>query len=139
MKPILILLTMILFLPATYGFAQMGHGMMRDNVHKDMMKQDGMTGTGHMMDHDLMMENMKGVTQNMSTMMSRMTEIIDDMSKADSIMSRDRMHRMSNIMRNVSAEMNRMSWIMDKGSVTDEEMKTMLGRMKEIQKQLSEY
>ncbi len=128
MKRMLIISILILGLVATYSFAQMGHGMMRDEA--------GEMGRSHMMEHGNMMGDMMGITQDMSAMMRDMSEMMGDMSKMSKDMSRDRMHKMSNMMREMCAEMNRMSDIMDKGMATEQEMRTMHNRMMEIQKQI---
>lgn len=141
MKRIFIIISIILCLPATYSFAQMGHGMMRDSQmmgQGPMMDQKDMTGERHMLEHGRMMDNMTGLTQDMSAVMNRMSEVMGNVSGTGRDLSRDNMHRLSNMMRDISSEMNRMSWIMDKGIVTDEEMKAMHDRMTEIQKQIRE-
>lgn len=141
MKRIFIIISIILCLPATYSFAQMGHGMMRDSQmmgQGPMMDQKDMTGERYMLEYGRMMDNMTGLTQDMSAVMNRMSEVMGNVSGTGRDLSRDNMHRLSNMMRDISSEMNRMSWIMDKGTVTDEEMKAMHDRMTEIQKQIRE-
>lgn len=135
MKRIFIIISLILCLPATYSFAQMGHGIMRDS---QMMEQKDMTGERHMLEHGRMMDNMTGLTQDMSAVMNQMSEVMGNVSRTGRDLSKDNMHRLSNMMRDMSSEMNRMSLIMGKGKVTDEEMKAIRNRMMEIQKQISD-
>lgn len=135
MKRIFIIISLILCLPATYSFAQMGHGIMRDS---QMMEQKDMTGEKHMLEHGRMMDNMTGLTQDMSAVMNQVSEVMGNVSRTGRDLSKDNMHRLSNMMRDMSSEMNRMSWIMGKGKVTDEEMKAIRNRMMEIQKQISD-
>ena len=135
MKRIFIIISLILCLPATYSFAQMGHGIMRDS---QMMEQKDMTGEKHMLEHGRMMDNMTGLTQDMSAVMNQVSEVMGNVSGTGRDLSKDNMHRLSNMMRDMSSEMNRMSWIMGKGKVTDEEMKAIRNRMMEIQKQISD-
>ncbi len=140
MKGTLILTIFIIVLTAAPGFAQMGHGMMRDS---QMMGQEGMhgqqgMGSGRMMGHQQMMGNIKGMTRDMSNIMGRVSETMGNLADTGVDASRENMSRMSDLMRDMAAEMNRMSWIMDKGISTEEEIRDIQNRMMKIDRRMNE-
>lgn len=137
MKHVFLILILISGLVATYSFAQMGHGMMRDKTG-EMGHSQMMDDKGHMMEHSKMMDDMMGMTHEMSEIMHDMAEMMGEMSEMSRDMSREKMHKMSNIMRDMCAEMNKMPDMMDKGMATEEEMRMMHNRMMEMQKQMRE-
>jgi len=125
----------ILFaLSCSYGFAQMGHGMMRGGhmMGKEHMKD--MMGEGYMMDHDEMMDMMRGMTRDMTEMMQRMSEIMGRVQPMD----KQRMHQMAEMMRDIASEINRMSFMMDRGNITRDEMDDLKERIGKINSKLKE-
>ena len=127
MRQVTVMAILFFCLTTSYSLAQMGHGMMRDS---QMMQGQDMKSTGQMVEHGQMMDVIKGMTLDMSTMMGKLSGMMDGE------MSREKMHKTSELIRDVAAEMNRMSFMIDKGSVTLEEMKDLQNRVIEIQKQM---
>ncbi len=128
MKQIIVISILLFGLMTSYSLAQMGHGMMRDS---HMMGEQGMTGSGPVMEHGKMIENIQGMTRDMSNMIGQFAGMISQE------MSKERMHKTSEMMRDIAAEMNRVSFMLDRGNVTEEEMKDLENRMIEIQRHMS--
>ena len=128
MRQVMVMVILLFGLTTSYSLAQMGHGMMRDS---QMMGEHGMTGSGQMMEHGKMMGNIKGMTQDISDLMRKMSELMGR------DISRERAHAMSNVVRDMAAEMNRISFMMDSGAATEEEMRDVENRMMEIKKYMS--
>jgi hypothetical protein len=128
MRQVMVMVILLFGLTTSYSLAQMGHGMMRDS---HMMEEHGMTGSGQMMEHGKMMGNIKGMTQDISDLMRKMSELMG------SDISRERAHAMSNVVRDMAVEMNRISFMIDRGSATEEEMIDVQNRMMEIKKYMS--
>lgn len=128
MKNILLINILIIMFMASYSLAQMGHGMMRDG---HMMEEHGMSGSGHMMEHGQMMENIKGMTQDISTHMREISELMGR------DFSTERAHAMADIMRDMATEMNRISFMMESGGATQEEMRDVQNRMREVNHYMS--
>jgi len=129
MKRFFITMALLLIFAPAYGFAQMGHGMMRETpggmMHEHMMGHEGMMG------YENMMGNMTDMINELSGLMSKMSEMMKDMP-------RENMHQISSTMRDTCSEMSRMSEMMDKGAATDEEIKAVHHRIKDLQKRMSE-
>jgi hypothetical protein len=136
MKRILMITVFFSVLAVSSVSAQMGHGMMRDSHMMGqgghMMGEQGVKGSGQMMDHGRMMGNVQGMTRYMSNMMGQLSGMISQ------DMPGERRHKVSEMMRDVAAEMNRLSFIIDRGSATVGEMNDLESRMTELHKHMSE-
>jgi hypothetical protein len=141
MKKLFFITLLLLVIVAENSSAQMGHGMMRsgDMMGKEhMMDQKEMTDRGHMMQHNKMMGDMMGMSQDIAIMMRQMSVVMGNITDVESKMSQGRMQNMSRLMRAIAVEMNVISDIMGKGSATDEEISALQNRMAELQKQVGE-
>jgi copper ion binding protein len=122
---IMLIIALITGIAYAQSIAQMGHGMMRGgNSTKQghMTDREHMSEQGHMMKQDEMMGSMTDLTQNMSSIMHQMTEIMGNSKSTDKMMSGERRYDMANIMKNMSGEMARMSEMMRTGSVSEKEI-----------------
>jgi hypothetical protein len=113
---------------ATAAFAQMGGGMKEGQ--KSGMHQGQMMQHGGMMDHGQMMGGMRGMSNQMSEMMGKISGMMKDMPASN-------MKMMCGVMNDMSHQMMEMSMAMGSGKVSEEAMKKMQGRMMEIQKRIS--
>lgn len=129
MRQTFVILILILGLMTSNSLAQMGHGMMRGS---HMMEEHGMKESDQMIEHGKMMENLKGITRDVSNMMRQLSEIMQE------DIAREKRHITSDIIRDIAAEMNRISFVLERDNITEEEMKDMENRIMEIQNHTSD-
>jgi hypothetical protein len=129
-KAFAISFVMALVLSVTYSFAQMGDGTM-EGQQGGMMEHGRMMEREGMMRHRQMMDDMMGMTNQMSDMMGRLSEMMKHMPP-------DRMMRASELMEDMSHNMMEMSKVMGRGKASYKEMKMLQGRMMKLQKRFSE-
>jgi hypothetical protein len=130
-KAFTISFVMAFILSATYGFAQMGNGMMEGQQGGMMEHGQQMMQHQGMMEHGQMMGDMMGVTHQMSDMMGRLSGMMKDMPH-------DRMMKASELMKDMSHNMMDMSRMMGSGKASYKEMKMLQGKMMKMQRRLSE-
>lgn len=120
---------------SSLGFAQMGSGMKgsqtMDTNHVHTMEHATMMEHGTMMGRDTMMSDMKGMSNQMSEVMGKMSGMIKDMPQGN-------MKMMSDVMKDISNQMMDMSTANSGGKTSAEGKKKMHDRMMEIQKKISE-
>jgi methyl-accepting chemotaxis protein len=132
MRHILITTVLILYLAVSNSFAQMGHGMMRGGHMMGEEHMRGMMEEGQMMDHEEMMSTMTEMTGQITEMMQGVTRMMNQSSPAD----KERMHKLANMIRDLASEMNRISFMMERGDATEEEMKDLQMRIREIKRSM---
>jgi hypothetical protein len=125
MKLLMIPLFMLCFM-ASNGFAQMGHGMMREyGGGEGMMEHEGM------MSRERTADSMTDITRQLSELM------LDLSGKIEGSLP-EKLHGLREIMKDMSDEMNSISKIIEKGTATDDEVKAMRERIARIKQDIAE-
>lgn len=125
MRRIFIVSVLILALSPAFSFAQTGSGMM-EGQRGGMMEHGRMMRHEDMMEHGRMMNDMMRMTNQMSDMMGRLSDVMQSMRYRSMI-------KASELLRDMSRQMMEMSRMMKRGEVSHEEMARLHERMREMQ------
>ncbi len=128
MSKILIIPLFILCFTASNGFAQMGHGMMREYGGGEGMMD-------HMMMHEGMMSH-EQTADSIADIMRQLSELMRDLSGKIEDYPPEKLHDLRDIMKDMSDEMNYISRIVEKGTSTQEEVKTVHERIARIRQKI---
>jgi len=118
----------ILCLTASNGFAQMGHGMMREYG-----------GGQGMMDHMMMHEGMMSREQtadSLADITRQMSELMRDLSGKIEAFPHGKLNELRYIMKDMSDEMETVSRLVERGTVTDEEVKEIRERIAKTREEI---
>jgi hypothetical protein len=122
-----LLIGLILGLFTSYGYAQIAD--QKGGTGKEMMGgQKGQT-----IGHKELMDNIRGMMNQMSEMMGRMPKMM-----MEEMPPPDVRKMMFEIMRDMSKQMMDMSKMMEKGAASEKEMRMMQDKMTQIQKRMKE-
>jgi polyhydroxyalkanoate synthesis regulator phasin len=130
MRKLIIIPLFILYFMATNGFAQMGHGMMREYGGGQGMME-------HMMMHEGMMSR-EQTADSVADMTRQLSELMRDLSGKIESSQVEKLHGLGDIMKDMSDEMDTISRIVEKSAATDEEVKEIRERIAKTREKIFE-
>ncbi len=156
MERILTITALLSVLLCSYGYAQMGHGIMRDTdgtmENEQAEEQVEMTEEQkeekrkieeqrkkaeeyRYMQHIRLMEEMRVITQEIVGTLDTLSGMINGITKLKEI-PEERMRKIGLVMKDLGDEVDTVSGIMAKGKAGNEELRDLRRRIKETQKQM---